>query len=281
MIAAIKYLRWDIDNSNRWRINSNYIFVGGASSGSITALMTAYFNEDDESDMADWMKPILKQNGGFEGDSNLDFTDGYSYEVSGVSNMLGATVDLDFIDEGEPMIVGIHGTEDDVVPYGDGFIKILEFPVFRLYGSSLVHQRALDENIKSTFISVEDGGHGDFLKDENLPWLDSMINTTLIEFYNNVLCPEPVLVNDIGDQLEISISPNPANNYIEIFGMKFDENKNISAKIYSIFGDLIVTKSLGFYINKIDVSKFENGAYFIKISDDSGRNYLPKVFIIK
>ncbi len=266
MIAAIKYLRWDAAHENRWNINSDYIFAGGASSGSITALMTAYFNEDDSLDVKEWMKPIMDDNGGYEGDSYFDKTANYSYNVSGVANMLGAAIDLDYIDEGEPIHVGIHGTEDDVVPYGEGFIKLLEIPIFKVYGSSLVHQKAIEQNIHSSFISVEGGGHGDFLKDGS-PWLDSMINTTLKDFYDYVLCPEKTSSYDVSDN-SISLAPNPASDYIEVLYSDF--NNNADVLVYSLNGDIVKTQNISPKNNRIQISDIPIGLYTLKLIRPDG-----------
>lgn len=272
MIAAIKYLRWEADNGNKWRINPEYIFVGGVSSGSITALMTTYFNKGDSLDVADWMKPIIENNGSYEGDSHFDYTKDYSYKVSGVSNFLGATVDIDFIDEGEPIVVGIHGTADDVVPYGEGYIKLLDFPIFKLYGSQLIHERALEQNIHSSFISVDGGGHGDFLKDENLPWLDSIINTTVFDFRNYVLCPETSEVNELSNKIAFNISPNPASDFINLNIYDNTVDLDFIIKIYSIDGQLIKSKKQNKSNVKIDISSLQNGIYFVNVSDESGNN---------
>ena len=276
MIAAIKYLRWDADNENRWRINPDFIFSGGASSGSITALMTAYFNENDSLDLKDWMKPVLTANGGYEGDSYFDYTGNYNYNVSGVANMLGAITDLNYIDKGEPLHVGIHGTEDDVVPYGEGYIKLLDIPVFKVYGSSLVHQKALEENIHSSFISVDGGKHGDFLKDGS-PWLDSMMNTTFNDFSRLVLCPEYSKTNDLNNT-GITISPNPANDYLKISIYPHAELSEDRVLIYDIDGRLLINE---LYDNKIgiDIKSIPKGVYFVKIIDNNNRKYGVKMFV--
>ncbi len=275
MIAAIKYLKWDAANENRWRINPEHIFVGGASSGSITALLTTYFNEKDSTDVKDWMKPVLEDNGWYQGDSYFDYTENYDYNVSGVANMLGAIIDLDYIDKGEPLHVGIHGTEDDVVPYGEGYIKLLGIPVFKLFGSSLVHQRALEEDIHSSFISVEGGGHGDFLKDGS-PWLDSMIRTTLKDFHDYVLCPEETGLDFI-PAYTVRLFPNPASDYLIISSTK--EFDNLNAIVYNMNGDIVLIKNISTEDNRLDIKNLPTGFYTLKLTDKNGANPGLKRFI--
>ena len=279
MIAAIKYLRWSADNGNKWKINPDYIFVGGASSGAITALSVAYFNEKDSVDMKEWMKPVLEENGGFEGKSTLDFAEEYSYKVSGVANMLGAVVNLDYIDDGEPIVVSIHGTNDDVVPYAEGDIKLLNIPVFRLYGSSLVHERAVKEKIHSSFISVEGGGHGGFLKDENQPWLDSMVNTTLNDFYDYVLCPEPNSTENM-ENLRVDIYPNPAYDFINI---NFENLKEKTLDIDIISADGVRVKSFEDIKNGdvLPIYMLNSGMYIVRIKDSQRQNIANRLLFIK
>ncbi len=279
MIAAIKYLRWSADNGNKWKINPDYIFAGGASSGAITALSVAYFNEKDSVDMKDWMKPVLEENGGFEGKSTLDFADEYSYKVAGVANMLGAVVDLDYIDEGEPIVVSIHGTNDDVVPYAEGDIKLLNIPVFRLYGSSLVHERAVKEKIHSSFISVEGGGHGGFLKDENQPWLDSMVNTTLNDFYDYVLCPESNATVSVED-FRLDIFPNPAYDFIMI---NFENLLEKTLNIDIISANGVRVKSFNDIKNgdMLPIYMLNTGVYIVRINDSQKRNIANRLLFLK
>ena len=279
MIAAIKYLRWNVDNGNKWKINPDYIFVGGASSGAITALSVAYFNEKDSVDMEDWMKPVLEDNGGFEGKSTLPFAEGYNYNVSGVANMLGAVVDLDYIDEGEPLVVSIHGTDDDVVPYGEGDIKLLNIPVFRLYGSSLVHNKALEEGIHSSFISVEGGGHGGFLKDQNLPWLDSMVNTTINDFYNFALCPENSDLTEEVNGFSFDIYPNPAVDYLRISSTGKDD-KMLDVEVFTIDGDKVKEFKNINIKDALDIKDLGKGLYLLKIIDAKKHLFSQKAFIV-
>ena len=64
----------------------------------------------------------------------------------------------------------------------------------------------------------------------------------------------------------ISIYPNPTNNYLFIKG-----NINpISISIYNLLGAEVISKS---NTDKIDVSELSNGVYIIRISDSLGQTY--------
>ena len=77
-------------------------------------------------------------------------------------------------------------------------------------------------------------------------------------------------MGDNAFELDVTIYPNPTDNYLFIEG-----NKNpISISIYNLLGAEVITKS---NTNKIDVSELSNGVYIIKISD--GVSQIDRKFI--
>ena len=60
------------------------------------------------------------------------------------------------------------------------------------------------------------------------------------------------------------IYPNPASGNT----LYFTVDKNVTIKIYSILGKLIVDKTISINNNKIDISKINKGIYIIKISSN-------------
>jgi Leucine-rich repeat (LRR) protein len=79
-------------------------------------------------------------------------------------------------------------------------------------------------------------------------------------FVNNEAECEALSLGDNAFELDVSIYPNPTDNYLFIEG-----NKNpISISIYNLLGAEVIAKS---NTDKIDVSELSNGVYIIKISD--------------
>jgi acetyl esterase/lipase len=109
-------LRWVIANSDTYKINTNYITVGGGSAGAITAIAIGISNQEDFKD---------------EMDSNQDPTlistnPDQSYQVRTIIDFWGAKVALDFLqkiyghqrfDSNDPSLFIVHGTEDNIVPF--------------------------------------------------------------------------------------------------------------------------------------------------------------------
>ena len=83
-------------------------------------------------------------------------------------------------------------------------------------------------------------------------------------FVNNEAECEALSLGDNAFELDVSIYPNPTDNYLFIEG-----NKNpISISIYNLLGAEVIAKS---NTDKIDVSELSNGVYIIKISDGIGQ----------
>ena len=114
--GAIRYFRKSVEQGNEYRIDPNRIYGGGTSAGSIVAIHNAYLDEIDES-VPEVIWDILNDTGGIEGESG---NEGYSSNIHGVINLCGGIGNSIWIDENAQPIVSLHGTLDDVVPYGGG-----------------------------------------------------------------------------------------------------------------------------------------------------------------
>ena len=80
---------------------------------------------------------------------------------------------------------------------------------------------------------------------------------------NEAACAE-LSLGDTAFELDVTIYPNPTDNYLFIEG-----NKNpISISIYNLLGAEVISKS---NTDKIDVSELSNGVYIIRISDGIGQ----------
>lgn len=119
MKAAVRFFNKDFQTANKYRINPTQITIGGYSAGAVTSLHYAYATE-----VADVLKMGGKElldyvvdNGGLEGKSG---NAGYSSKVKAVINMAGSIYSAELIDKNEPLLVSVHGTNDQVVPFMSG-----------------------------------------------------------------------------------------------------------------------------------------------------------------
>jgi Leucine-rich repeat (LRR) protein len=110
-------------------------------------------------------------------------------------------------------------------------------------------------NPNLTCIYVDDADYS------NANWTNIDPNST---FVNNEAECEALSIGDNALELDVTIYPNPTDNYLFIEG-----NKNpISISIYNLLGAEVITKST---TNKINVSELPKGIYIIKISDGIGQ----------
>ena len=172
--AAVRYFRKSTEFGNPYAIDTNRIYLGGVSAGGFIAMHHAYVDEQSEIPVQIDVTEA-GMGGGLEG---LSGNTGYSSEVHGVFNIAGALQTTDFLDAGdnEP-IVSIHGTADETVPYGEGFISYLGINIIDVDGSSVVHAKADEIGLENCFITVDGAGHVPHLDPLNPQYYDLTLGT--------------------------------------------------------------------------------------------------------
>lgn len=189
--AAIRYFKRDAATSKTYRIDTNSIIIGGISSGSISALHTAYINTLSET--VPPMSTAIINNGGMEGNTDIPgapLIGTYTYAgIRGVWNMSGALLDSAYIKTGDPALFGVHGTADAIVPYGYG--RIFGAGQF-VSGSSSLNNQAIKVGVPTSFISVPGGDHDTFYFN---PAIAANILATASTFFGNILCPNVLSVS--------------------------------------------------------------------------------------
>ena len=115
MKAVIRFFKKEFANGNLYAIDTNAIFVGGISSGGITAVHTAYIDQlsDLPTSPID-VQAIANSLGGLEGDAG---NYGFSSSVNGVINFAGGIQQLSWIDSSDEPIFSAQGDNDVIVNY--------------------------------------------------------------------------------------------------------------------------------------------------------------------
>jgi predicted esterase len=185
--AAIRYFKRDAATTNLYKIDPTKIIVGGASAGSIAALMAAYTDDATENPSA---TAAYLANGGIEGNTDLPAPNNLlpAYNASGIAavlNIAGGVGDTSLIDANNPPIYSSQGTADEVVPYNYGPIAYNGFasPTF-LYGSNLITTRANNIGLKNVLYPIPDGGHESPGGD---PYIGNIINGSAA-FLQTIVC---------------------------------------------------------------------------------------------
>jgi acetyl esterase/lipase len=149
--AALRFLMY---NTIAFSINSDWVFVGGASAGSSLALNTTYIS--DPIAMI-FLPTVYNQLGAIDNAGNKLTND---FKIRGICNMWGALPDSNLITESSATpTISFHGTSDNVVPYDIGYNESCP-NYMKLFGSACIHRRLVAYNVPVISNFVIGGGHG-------------------------------------------------------------------------------------------------------------------------
>lgn len=156
--AALRFLA---HNASKYRIDPDQIYVSGTSAGAIASLNVAFMTNDErpESTFESRKRSDL---GNIETSGNT-LTDRFT--IKSVANMWGAVTAPEIIDPNEKKsVISIHGTADDIVPYGYDFPfqkarLINKLIMNKIYGSKSIHERLDQLNFRNKLISLEGQKH--------------------------------------------------------------------------------------------------------------------------
>ena len=149
--AALRYL---IANASKYSIDTNWIFIEGASAGAEAALGAAYFPQDS----ADfYLGGIVDTLGPLDNAGNK-LTNTYS--IKGVGSMWGA-INSPYLISPQNAVPTIffHGGEDPTVPYDIGhYFSCDNFPIG--YGTKVLYDRLNSFGISTVAYVDPTAGHG-------------------------------------------------------------------------------------------------------------------------
>lgn len=266
MKGAVRYFRQDAATDNLYKINPDFILVGGYSAGAITATHVAYLDEND-TNIPSFTMDIINDNGGFEGNTGDAENLSYSSEVFAVYNLSGGLREKEWIDENETEpLVSYHGIDDGTVPYLNGLAN----NIAEIDGSGLLNPQASLVDLPNYLKSVDDGNHTTI----HGPYLDPFYEDDLAEFeYNshiflqNQMCPDFQITNT--DEIALlqqalDIYPNPSYDL-----MRFDFGEIESDYTVQVFDQLGRVISY-FEVNNesifsLEKSRIGTGMFFVNI----------------
>jgi len=186
--GAIRYFRMNDALYDDYKIDTERIYAGGVSAGAISAVNAAYLNLDSE--IPEFIENYISDNGGLEGNSG---NPEYSSDFHGIINLCGAVGHTDWIIEDDTPIVSLHGTNDGVVPYGDGMITLFGLNM-NVMGSHAIHNRMIDLDNNSAFLSWEGVDHTPFISSSD--FMDETIEFSA-NFIHDLACDTSVMLGDL------------------------------------------------------------------------------------
>ena len=267
--AAVRFLRMTAATGNPYGIDPSKIIVGGESAGSIVAMHTTYLRTLSEAPA--FIQQYVISNGGIHGNTDLpgNSTMAYSDSTMGMVNYYGGLYRKELLNAGEPPIISIHGTADNVVPYNYGYATVFGQNIITLNGSGRCNPRATAVGVTNQLISVPNGGHGGF----SAAFTDSMETSAVLFMYNNVVCPLAVATQNARPLTTFSLQPNPAT---AAFTVRIaDMPSAYTLELYDAFGRTV--RSLHSHSPELTVAReaLPTGAYFVRIRFDDAAQRLP------
>jgi predicted esterase len=272
--AALRYV---VNNATAVRIDTNWLFVGGQSAGSLLALGMVYADpfELDSISLLYSSTAVSKELGNlFTSGNNLTQT----YSIKGIFNNWGGVTQSEVdVDEMIPT-VAFHGELDSTVRI-DADNSFLHYT---LNGSRALHHDLIMNNICSELTVDTTGGHGIY---RNLSsvfraarascFFKSIFCRTCSPFYSTDSIPSNCSthsgIKDDNFGSMVRVYPNPIENPLTIDGVR----GTLIITIYNSFGQLVLIDKTTNGTIQVDLS---SGLYFVNVKPmESTQSYTLKL----
>ena len=153
--AAMRFL---VANATGYSIDTNWVFIGGASAGGVVALNTSYYTQD----FANASLPGITAKLGPLNQGNTLTT---TYKIRGILSMWGGMSRPEIITSANAIpTIFFHGTADQVIPFDvSHYYTCPDFPVS--YGTKPLYEKLTELEVPAVAHIEPDGGHGVFSDD--------------------------------------------------------------------------------------------------------------------
>lgn len=284
MKAAVRFFRKDAATTNTYKIDPNYVIVGGYSAGAFMAVHYAYL--DKVSEIPSQIDTVAL--GGFEGNSG---NPGYPTQINAVLNFAGAIGDTSWIGVGDEPMVTVQGNNDATVPYCTAMLSVSGFPIMVVSGGGTTHIRCFHVGMNNPIHTYYGQGHSaDISPATNMDTTVAIASDFLYKllgctpssnpavYINNQTCvPDVTGLNDLvlGSH-HVLLYPNPASERVTLT-LTETKGKIFSGEIYDVVGRNI--RQFNFSSNEflIERKNLQEGIYFLKLKSDAGETYTTKI----
>lgn len=250
MKAAIKFLDGNAKGDNTYGLDMDWLFVGGISSGSITASHTAMLDSTDI--FSSGIQAAIDKNAPVDGISNSKET----VQIKGVINYSGALNNVNWIDANDPPFISYHEDEDPTVPYKDGYAKIFGQDIISLSGSYSMDSAASKVGVNSVLNTINSNSHVAYFFNQEKT--TEIIDETALFMYE-MICSETADVNEVENSRPYSFGPNPSEGLLTI-----KVNGNATVSLSDMTGRLIEKQSFA-QSATLSLVDLKPGAYLINI----------------
>lgn len=280
--AAVRFFKKSfVEDGNPYGIDTNHIYLFGSSAGGFISLHLAYLDKESEIPaFIDMNDPSLT--GGLEGTTG---TPGYNSDVTAVISLAGALGDVAWMESSsdEP-VLSMHGDQDGTVPFGTDMISVAIYEIMEVDGSETVHAKAQTLGLKNCFKAHYGADHVPHVN--NAAYTDT-VDLYATQFLLHFVCgdaeyckcnttEDPLPCHEAADasiaeygkeDASITTYPNPAFNELNVHA-----NGELIEKIEitNINGQIVHEELVFNTDHKIDISRFNEGIYFVKVSTSKG-----------
>lgn len=265
MKAAIRFFRQDADSANVYRIDTSKIFIAGISAGGVTSVHAAYL---DAKELPASVAQDTAAIGSIEG---LSGNPGYSTEVKAAINLCGAIGDTLWMNNSPTPLISLHGTNDQVVPYGstDDFFGAS----FTVHGSGSIQDHAIRNELNSKLLTWQGADHVPFQPgqpnwEQYMDEAVSFISTNLSPF----VCVESSSTSALDFPTQgFSVFPQPAHEVVYLEWDGFVQNEMQAVHLIDMAGRKVPV-TIHRSGNRISIirNQLPAGIYYVFISDTDG-----------
>jgi hypothetical protein len=267
--------RWIVENANRFKIDTDAIFIGGLSAGSFISHDLIY---SEQSEWTFLFSDIVNELGPHNTSGN-DLTN--NFEFQGFYNTCGGTLGFNIDNQEMLPTVAFHKEYDQTVE-----IDQTE-GLFPLYGSRKMHELLEDNGICSQLTVDTTSYDGDMAR--HCPYTDWQEIISKVSkascFFKNILCEtcdagyseELIYANcsatlsfDELAKISIQIFPNPAEDLVFIEGLS---NKD-HVTIVNVQGQVMNVTMVD---NQIQTRNLPSGLYLIAITNHFETKSIPLI----
>jgi hypothetical protein len=259
------------EEGNPFRIDTNNIFIGGVSAGSIAAIHAAYMDDIEELDV-EYRKYVYIM-GGLEGESG---NPGYSSKVKGVLNLCGAIRDRDYVNNNTNIpILSIHHNND--LSVSPNFGRPYGIPTLPSIAGSYVMARHFDNiGMYNMLYRVPGTGHVPHTDGtRKKPYYDSTLWYMSTFMYSLLDCNPDRYITSVFNQYKpavLNLHPNPTSGIFRWNEVAQDTLAFDKIRVVDMMG---ITRGEFYYKGTADLPdlrsmKLQNGVYFIQGMDNEG-----------
>lgn len=247
--AAMRFL---VAHQEEFGIDTTMIFLGGTSSGAVTALNLAFMTNE--------MRPEYTRKGFLRSELGDIDTCGNAikthFRIRGIVEMWGALPDTAMMRGRNIPILAIHGDADKVMPYDYGYPFAVATPlntliVDKMYGASCIIDQANRLGYQARLFTFSGCKHALHLDPKTKELNDNffVIQDMMSDFFYSIIMPEELEIVEEGSsyslhpqpistswQVEGGIILNESNDHVEVQWIKNAPKRSITASAALPYG---------------------------------------------